>query len=112
MTNENNCETRLVREEKTCLCQSKGFKKFVIIAGGSFVGVFCALSLFAALHKPPMMYGPFGPAPMMRTCPYHAHHVMKNRHYKGDFHRKMGKGDFYRIERKNFDKKPVEKSQP
>ena len=43
-------------EEKcNCICHSKGFRKFVVIALGTFVGVFCALSLFAALHKPPMI---------------------------------------------------------
>ena len=48
-----------VKEEKcNCICQSKGFRKFLIVAGGTFVGVFCALSLFAALHKPPMMMHP------------------------------------------------------
>ncbi len=48
-----------VKEEKcNCFCHSKGFRKFLVIALGSFVGVFCALSLFAALHKPPMMVPP------------------------------------------------------
>jgi hypothetical protein len=41
-------------EECKCICQSKAFRKFLVIALGSFVGVFCALSLFAALHRPPM----------------------------------------------------------
>jgi len=66
MTDEN----KTVEEEKhTCLCRSKGFRKFLIVTGGTFVGVFLALSLFAALHKPPM------PAPcpmqMMPPCPCH-----------------------------------------
>ena len=69
--------------ECKCLCHSKAFKKFLVVALGSFVGVFCALSLFAALHKPPMMvphhfYGPH--AGMMRGCPcrmMHHHHFDK-----------------------------------
>ena len=36
--------------ECKCLCHSKAFKKFLVVALGSFVGVFCALSLFAALQ--------------------------------------------------------------
>lgn len=51
MTEEQNYETQ---EQCNCICKSKGFRKFLIVALGSFVGVFCALSLFAALHKPPM----------------------------------------------------------
>ena len=39
-------------EEKTCFCQNKYFKKFLVIAIGSFTGVYLALSLFAATHKP------------------------------------------------------------
>lgn len=63
MTEEQNFE---VKEEKcNCICHSKEFKKFLVIALGSFVGVFCALSLFAALHRPP--------APM----PYRGGHEMR-----------------------------------
>lgn len=65
--------------EHECFCHSKGFRKFLIVALGSFVGVFCALSLFCALHKPPMPYGPYG-APMF--APHNcncAHHKMINK---------------------------------
>ena len=97
MTEENK-----ITEEKqtTCLCQSKGFKKFLIVTGGTFVGVFLALSLFAALHKPPMPPMPmnpyaFGPGPqMVRPC--HCHHHC-DRGYRGDFHKKMMKD---RLDRK------------
>ena len=55
MSDENkNLELKEVKEEKKCICQSEEFKKFLIVTFGSFVGVFLALSLFAALHKPPM----------------------------------------------------------
>ncbi len=93
MTDEN----KTVEEKQTtCFCQSKGFKKFLIITGGTFVGVFLALSLFAALHKPPMPPMPmnpyaFGPGPqMVRPCNCHHHHHF-DRGHRGDFHKKMMK---------------------
>jgi len=68
-------EEKIVIESKDekCFCKSKGFRKFLTIALGTFVGVYCALSLFTALHKPPMMpmrYMGFRPAP----CPCMYHH--------------------------------------
>ena len=90
MTNENRIEV----EEKTCFCQSKGFRKFLTIALGTFVGVFCALSLFAALHKPPVMKPmPFG-GPMMRPCHCQMHHCHRHGCHRGNFHRKIEKRDF------------------
>lgn len=80
MTDEN----KVVEVKQECFCKSKDFKKFLIVAGGTFVGGFCALSLFAALHKPPMPPCHFGPR-MMTRPPMHCHHHMK-RH--GDFHAK------------------------
>ena len=89
-------EIKVTEEKQTCLCQSKGFKKFLIVAGGSFVGVFLALSLFAALHKPPMPPMPMnpyafgGPGPqMVRPCHCHHHHFDKG--HRGDFHKKIMK---------------------
>ena len=85
--------------QNECFCKSKWFRKFLTTALGSFVGVFCALSLFAALHKPPMPPCPFGPHMMMRP-PMHAHHymghhkMMKMKHFKDqkDFeHHRMDK---------------------
>lgn len=58
-----------------CFCKSKGFRKFLTIALGSFVGVYCALSLFCALHKPPMPMHPVGGF-------YGHHHMIK--HHGGD----------------------------
>ena len=92
MTEEINQE---IREEKQCkcLCCSEGFRDFLKIALGSFVGVFFALTLFAALHKPPMPPCPFGrmmPPPM---C--HGQHF--NRMPKGDFHK-------IKMEKRNFEK--------
>lgn len=106
MTDENKIVE--VKEEK-CLCQSKAFRKFVTIALGTFVGVFCALSLFAALHKPPMMTpAPYGP--MMRPCHCGCHHHFNQGHqcYRGDFHKKMmkekcGKKEVRHIENNEID---------
>lgn len=91
MTDENKFVE--VREER-CFCQSKEFRKFLTVALGSFVGVFCALSLFVALHKPPMMApAPYGP--MMRPCHCGCHHMNRGHHAcKGDFHKKMMKEKF------------------
>ena len=50
---EENLNVEATKECK-CFCKSEGVKKFIIVALGSFVGVYCALSLFAALHRPPM----------------------------------------------------------
>lgn len=86
-------ENKIVEEKHTCLCQSKGFRKFLIVAGGTFVGAFLALSLFAALHKPPMpMPCPCGCQQMVRPCMHH--HF--DRGYRGNFHKK--------IEKKHIDK--------
>ena len=76
MTDEN----KIVEVKPECFCKSKWFRKFLVTALGSFVGVFCALSLFAALHKPPMPPCTFGPQMMMRP-PMHAHHHMN--HHRG-----------------------------
>ena len=64
-----------------CFCQSKWFRKFLTTALGTFVGVFCALSLFAAMHKPPMPPCPFGYGKMMRP-PMHCHHHHHFNHHK------------------------------
>ena len=66
-----------VIEEKECFCKNKWFRKFLVTAIGTFVGVYGALSLFAAIHKPPMPPCPmrFG-APMMHygmNCPFKKH---------------------------------------
>ena len=48
--------TEEIKETQECKCvlHCECVRKFFIVALGSFVGVFCALSLFAALHRPPM----------------------------------------------------------
>ena len=84
-------KTEEKKEECKCFCRSEGVKKFVIVALGSFVGVFCALSLFAALHRPPVMppcaFGPkFGPPP----CQTMMHHPRFDRG-RADFQKKVPK---------------------
>lgn len=93
-----------VTEEKECkcFCKSEGVRNFVTIALGTFVGVYSALSLFTAIHKPPMIMPPcpfaggFGnPAPFATPC-----HFKHNKHHfnqgfkgdKGEFHKEF-KGD-------------------
>ena len=73
------------KNETKCICQHKGFRKFVVIALGTFVGVYCALSLFAAIHKPPMYtpcrfaggYGMQPPIAAPCPCYHHRHHFDK-----------------------------------
>lgn len=93
MTDEIKIETKT--ETCNCICKSEGFRNFLVVATGTFVGAFCALSLFAALNKPPMPY----PMHCAHMRPYIAqpHHFAK--HHKGQkhhFHKKM--------EHRNFDK--------
>ena len=60
-------EIKATEEKDCCVCKlikCESCRKFLIVALGTFVGVFCALSLFAALHKPPVM-GPV-PGPQFR----------------------------------------------
>lgn len=84
MTDEN----KIQEEKHECFCQSKWFRKFLTVATGTFVGVFCALSLFAALHKPPMPPCPFGQGPMMRPAMHKYHHFNHHRMHRGEFHHK------------------------
>lgn len=85
-----------IEEEKNCncFCHSKGFRKFLVVAAGTFVGVYLALSLFAAIHKPPMPV----PMPMPAPCPcqqmmfspdFGPQHFYRG--HRGDFHKKMMK---------------------
>jgi hypothetical protein len=83
-------EIKVTEVKNECFCKSKGFRKFLTTALGTFVGVFCALSLFAALHKPPMPPCPFGHGPMMRPAMHcHHHHFNHHRGPKGHFQHKQ-----------------------
>ena len=93
MTEEIKQEIKENEKQCKCLCCSEGFRDFLKIALGSFVGVFFALTLFAALHKPPMPPCPFG---MMRPPIHHGHHFKKP--YPGNFAK-------IKTEHKNFEKR-------
>ena len=87
-------EIKIEEEKKcNCFCQSKGFRKFLTIALGTFVGVYAALSLFTAIHKPPIMPIGYG-APYVHPCQCGCHHFRghhADRGYRGEFHKKMMK---------------------
>ena len=77
----------VIENEHKCFCQSKGFRKFLVIALGTFVGVYSALCLFAALHKPPIFRGDMGFAPCpCQTMMIHKHYLKK---HDGHFDRKF-----------------------
>ena len=87
MTNENNNEVK--NETCKCFCKSEWFKKFITKTLAVFVGTYCALSLFAALHKPPMPPCPFARGPMMRPAMHcHHHHFHGQKDFRGDFYHK------------------------
>ena len=46
-------EEKKYEENHECFCKSKGFRNFLTVALGSFVGVYLALCLFTIMHRPP-----------------------------------------------------------
>lgn len=100
MTDENKIE--LKEENCKCFCQSEWFKKFLTKALAVFVGVYCALSLFAALHKPPMPPCPYGFGAKMKPCHCKMHHFHKFHKHNGEFHKKFEKGGFEKREITNI----------
>ena len=72
-------ENKIIVEEK-CFCKSKFFRHFAAITLGTFVGGFCALNLFAALNKPPMM--PMGPMMGGSMMGHHMMAPMGGHHFK------------------------------
>ena len=81
MTNENN-NIQTVEVKKVNFWETDCFKKFLTTTLATFVGVFCALSLFAALHKPPMKPHHFCPHHMKRPA-MHCHFDKYDRYYRG-----------------------------
>lgn len=65
-------------KETKCICQNETVRKVFVIAIGTFIGAYAALSLFAATHRPPMMRPcPMGygmQPPVAAPCPFHRHH--------------------------------------
>ena len=87
MSDEIRNESQEVKKECKCLCHSEGFKRFLTVALGTFVGVYSALCLFALVHRPPCPPC-FGPNPFVRPPMYQGQQFYKQRiHDKGDFHK-------------------------
>ena len=98
----------VVIETKKCFCESLLFKEFITKTLAVFVGVFCALSLFSALHRPKMP-----PCPcikMMKRPPIH--HMYHHRGpAKFEKYTRMQKADFYkRVEDRRLEPKEIEKA--
>lgn len=122
MTDENkNLEE--IKEEKNEVkkssCLSEEFKKFIIVATGSFVGVFFALCLFTALHRPPMHPIPIRIVPIHQQM-YHFDRRPMPHHLKGEprhhemhkIHKHFGPEDVKKIEHRKADRvhppKPID----
>lgn len=96
MTEEMNAEVNTKEEKKcNCLCCSEGFRDFLKITLGSFVGVFLALSLFAAMHRPPMPMMP--QMPVMPPCPCVQRMMMQPQANFGQHFDKAPRGDFHKM---------------
>jgi len=101
-------EIKEIKKEE-CFCKNKYFRNFLVVSLGTFVGGFCAISLFAALHKPPMPM-----MPMMYGMKPPCHHMMRGHHMKKhgfehSHHKKMMKKHFEN--KVEFQKKIEEKKQ-
>lgn len=91
--------TEEIRTENKCKCLIKCecVKKFIVVALGTFVGFYCALSLFAALHKPPMPHR------------FHGHNMRPPVEQRFDKFQKGPHGDFHKkfpgqeLEKKAFE---------
>ncbi len=95
-----------VKEENKCFCKSTEFKNFIIIALGSFVGVFLALCLFVTLNRPPMPPAPIGHGPMHHfERPMHHHfHGEPKCHEFHKMHKHLGPESERRIEHREMDR--------
>ena len=64
-----NEEVKNENKEQTCFCKSELVQRTIAVTIGSFIGVYLALSLFCATHKPPTMmfhHHEFGKMPMQQ----------------------------------------------
>jgi len=89
--------TEIIKEtECKCFCKSEGFRNFLITALGTFAGVYMALSLFSAIHKPPMPCPCHFMNPMVQTQGHFRHHrdfhKMDKKFHK-DFKGEMNEGN-------------------
>ena len=101
-------ENKETKDECKCFCRSKGFRKFLITALGTFVGVYCALFLFTALHRPPMMppmgFGGYPMPGIERQFP--CNKIMHHNHFKHE------KGNYKMIPNKDGQPAPFEAKRP
>ena len=97
------------KEETKCICQSKFFRKFLVIALGTFVGVYSALCLFTALHRPmfpPQGFGPqFG---MMPGCPIKYQMINHRGYHRFDKAQKDFRGDSHRPDKEHKQPAPFQ----
>ena len=92
--------------EKECKCAEvkKCAKKVLVIALGTFIGFYGALSLFAATHKPPMRHNQHIKRPPIE------HRADFGKGPNGDVHRvKLDRKDFGR---RDFDRNFQPKEEP
>ncbi len=71
--------------KQECFCKSELFQRTLAVTIGSFIGVFCAMNLFFALNKPPVM--------MFHHPYHHYHHFSKQRMFKDNMRPAMN--NFY-----------------
>lgn len=89
MSEEKNIQTTQCK----CFCKSEGFRNFVVVTLGTFAGVYMALSLFSAIHKPPM------------PCPCHfMHHMQMYGHHNPYFDYPSINKKFYKEFKKEVNK--------
>ena len=82
MTEEIKEEQTMCKPECRCFIHCECVQKFFIVALGSFVGVFFALALFAALHRPPCA-GPCPVGPKMKA-PIEHQQRFDHRQFRGE----------------------------
>ena len=104
MSDENRIESK--KETCECFCKSEWFKKFLTKTLAVFVGVFSALSLFAALNKPPIPPCPYAYRMMHPAMSCHHHFKNFEKGARGDFYKRMEKRKFDKFETKDLNKKP------
>ena len=79
--------------KQECFCKKRA-KDVLVIALGSFVGVYCALSLFCALHKPTFPNYPMFNPMMNKMMPYGRMHHHKFPPANGKFNPEQFRGGF------------------
>lgn len=81
-------ENEEIREEKkTCNCDKRELRRFLLTILGSFLGCLVALCLFGAVNKPQSpVVPPCPPCPPRFEAPMPPHHLdCPCMHHRGDF---------------------------